>query len=98
MMVTHFQEFHISIQPLDDGSPVIEVNLGLQFLEYSGSEVSNLITINELKATDTDTPAEKIMYVITDAPRYGRLEKTDQSGAAILSFSQGLCLSILLFC
>ena len=88
-----FQEFSIDILPLDDGSPVIEVNIGLQFLEYTGSEISNIISANELRATDTDTPADKIMYVITDAPQLGRLEKTDKPGTGILSFSQGTLLS-----
>ena len=83
--------------PLDDGSPVIEVNLGLQFLEYTGSEVSNIITANELRATDVDTPTDKIMYVITDEPQYGRLEKTDRPKTSIVSFSQGTpCLSLFL--
>ena len=36
----YLQDFKIDVIPLDDGSPVLKTNLGLQFLEQSGNLVS----------------------------------------------------------
>ena len=83
------KEFSIDVLLLDDGSPVLESNLGLQFLEVSGSTISNIVTSRELKATDEDTEPTKLKYVIRTAPRSGRVERTDTPGVDVLSFTQG---------
>ncbi|KAL3876627.1 hypothetical protein ACJMK2_034445 [Sinanodonta woodiana] len=82
------QDFEITILPVDHGSPVLVTNLGLQFLETSGTMVSNLITSQELQASDSGTPTVKILYVITKGPRHGRLEKLGNPGEQLQSFTQ----------
>ncbi|KAL5018413.1 hypothetical protein ScPMuIL_004135 [Solemya velum] len=82
------QEFGIEILSLDDGSPILEVNLGLQFLEYTDLEMFNIITSNELKAFDLDTRPEELIFIITVVPKHGRLENVDNIGVAINSFTQ----------
>ncbi|XP_048248290.1 extracellular matrix organizing protein FRAS1-like isoform X2 [Haliotis rufescens] len=86
--VTTPQDFEINVLALDDGSPILETNVGLQFLEFSGSEVSNLITSRELKSTDEDSLVENIVYVIKKSPKHGRLEYTANPGGALGSFTQ----------
>ena len=39
-LVHSVQEFHINILPMDDGTPVLQANLGLEFLEKFESLVS----------------------------------------------------------
>ncbi|KAL4240401.1 Extracellular matrix protein fras1 [Mactra antiquata] len=82
------QEFNIDIIPMDDDSPVIEVNIGLQFLEVLGSDAGNIITSNELKVVDEDTSPDKLKYVVRQTPQRGRLEKTSNPGVDILTFTQ----------
>ncbi|XP_053388167.1 extracellular matrix organizing protein FRAS1-like isoform X2 [Mercenaria mercenaria] len=82
------QVFSIEIIPMDDDSPVIEVNKGLQFLEVLGSSSGNIITANELKVTDLDTPPDKLKFVVRSVPQFGRLEKTTNPGVDVLTFTQ----------
>lgn len=75
---------------MDDDSPVIEINTGLQFLEVLGSKAGNIITANELKVVDEDTSPDRLKYVVRSAPQCGRLEKTSNPGVDILTFTQGI--------
>lgn len=84
-----FQEFRIDISSVDDGSPVLEANLGLQFLEVMGSTSGNIITSHELKVVDKDTTPDKLKYVVRIAPEFGRLEKASNPGVEVQTFTQG---------
>ncbi|XP_052791092.1 extracellular matrix organizing protein FRAS1-like isoform X2 [Mya arenaria] len=81
-------DFHIEIQAKDDGSPVLEANLGLQFLEDQGPLTGNIITSHELRAVDEDTPATRLEFVVRKAPDLGRLELTTHPGVDVASFTQ----------
>ncbi|XP_033757797.1 extracellular matrix protein FRAS1-like [Pecten maximus] len=81
-------EFQIEILPMDDGSPVLEVNRGLQFLELADSSAYNLITFRELQAVDVDTAPSDLVFLVTHTPRHGRLEKTANPTVPIFSFNQ----------
>ncbi|XP_069123568.1 extracellular matrix organizing protein FRAS1-like [Argopecten irradians] len=81
-------EFQIEILPMDDGSPVLEVNRGLQFLELSDGNAYNLITFRELQAVDVDTAPPDLVFLVTHTPRHGRLEKTSNPTVPIFSFTQ----------
>ncbi|XP_055954386.1 extracellular matrix organizing protein FRAS1 [Patella vulgata] len=82
------QKFKIKVLPMDDGTPVLEKNLGLQFLEESRNKISNLITNQQLKASDEDTEDDGIRYVIKKPTKYGRIEKTTNAGRPINVFTQ----------
>ncbi|XP_041363241.1 extracellular matrix organizing protein FRAS1-like isoform X2 [Gigantopelta aegis] len=86
--ITTPQKFEIRILPMDDGMPVLETNLGLQFLEFTGSEVSNLITNRELLASDEDSLAENIIFLVQKAPTHGQVENVANPGRPVRSFSQ----------
>lgn len=89
------QEFTIEIIPMDDDSPVIQINKGLQFLETLGSSAGNIITANDLKVVDQDTTPDKLKFVVRAAPQFGRLEKTTNPGMDIMAFTQGKQLAVL---
>jgi len=84
-----FQEFRILIQGQGDGSPIIESNHGLQFLENQGSRTGNIITTQELHTIDDDTPPSRLKFVVRAWPQYGRLETTINPGVNVTFFTQG---------
>lgn len=81
-------KFEIQILPLGDGSPVLETNLGLQFLETSDYGAFNVISEKELKSTDPDTDNKNLLYVITTPPKEGRLQNNDNPKSFVSSFTQ----------
>lgn len=86
---------------MDDGTPVIEVNRGLQFLEVLESASGNVITSHELRVVDEDTSPVKLKYVVRSAPQCGRLEKVSDPGVEVLTFTQGVLdvwICLFLFC
>ncbi|XP_038615096.1 LOW QUALITY PROTEIN: extracellular matrix protein FRAS1 [Tachyglossus aculeatus] len=82
------QKFRVDILPIDDGTPRIITNLGLQWLEYMDGKASNLITKKELLTVDPDTEDQKLVYEITSSPRHGSLRHGLQPGAAVTTFTQ----------
>ncbi|CAG5116316.1 unnamed protein product, partial [Candidula unifasciata] len=82
------QTFAITVLLVDDGVPIIERNLGLQYLESEGTEVGKVITSKELFVTDEDSPSYEIMYIVTDLPKFGFLENTRHPGKHLKSFTQ----------
>ncbi|TNM90094.1 hypothetical protein fugu_004328 [Takifugu bimaculatus] len=68
------QKFKIDILPVDDGTPRIVTNLGLQWLEYMENKATNLITKKELLTMDPDTDDGQLVYQITTEPKHGFLE------------------------
>ncbi|XP_061880359.1 extracellular matrix organizing protein FRAS1-like [Entelurus aequoreus] len=82
------QKFNIDILPVDDGTPRIVTNLGLQWLDYLDNKASNLITKKELLTMDPDTEDEQLVYEVTSQPKHGFLESKGQPGSRISTFSQ----------
>uniref|UniRef100_A0A8B9RD46 Fraser extracellular matrix complex subunit 1 n=1 Tax=Astyanax mexicanus TaxID=7994 RepID=A0A8B9RD46_ASTMX len=82
------QKFKIDILPVDDGTPRIVTNLGLQWLEYMDNKATNLITKKELLTIDPDTDDGQLTYEITSEPKHGFLESKLKPGTTITSFTQ----------
>uniref|UniRef100_A0ACB8E9A0 Extracellular matrix protein fras1 n=1 Tax=Sphaerodactylus townsendi TaxID=933632 RepID=A0ACB8E9A0_9SAUR len=77
------QWFRVEILPVDDGTPRIVTNLGLQWLEYMDGKPKNLITKKELLTVDPDTEDKQLIYEITTGPRHGYVEKKLQPGTPV---------------
>lgn len=82
------QEFKIEVIPMDDGTPVLQANLGLEYLEKFDSMAGNYITERELKAVDEDSPPSSVIYTITEAPKHGVVENTGRPGQQVSMFTQ----------
>ncbi|XP_007496032.2 extracellular matrix organizing protein FRAS1 isoform X2 [Monodelphis domestica] len=82
------QRFRVDILPVDDGTPRIVTNLGLQWLEYMDGQATNLISKKELLTTDPDTEARHLVYEITTGPRNGYVENKLHPGRATTAFTQ----------
>lgn len=82
------QQFHVDILPVDDGTPRIVTNLGLQWLEYMDGKATNLITKKELLTMDPDTEDSQLVYEITMGPMHGYVENKLQPGRAAATFTQ----------
>ncbi|XP_030272850.1 extracellular matrix organizing protein FRAS1 isoform X1 [Sparus aurata] len=82
------QKFKIDILPVDDGTPRIVTNLGLQWLEYMENKATNLITKKELLTMDPDTEDGQLVYEITTEPKHGFLESKLKPGNPITTFTQ----------
>ncbi|GAB1289869.1 Extracellular matrix organizing protein FRAS1 [Apodemus speciosus] len=82
------QQFHVDILPVDDGTPRIVTNLGLQWLEYMDGKATNLITKKELLTMDPDTEDSQLIYEVTTGPMHGYLENKLQPGRAAATFTQ----------
>ncbi|XP_069782867.1 extracellular matrix organizing protein FRAS1 [Narcine bancroftii] len=82
------QRFEIDVLPVDDGTPRIITNLGLQWLEYMDSKPMNLITKRELLTIDPDTEDKHLVYELTSEPSHGHLENKLRPGASLKTFTQ----------
>ncbi|KAM9392081.1 extracellular matrix organizing protein FRAS1 [Pholidichthys leucotaenia] len=82
------QKFKIDILPVDDGTPRIVTNLGLQWLEYMDDKATNLITKKELLTMDPDTDHTQLLYQVTTEPKHGFLESKLKPGSPITTFTQ----------
>ncbi|XP_032256495.1 extracellular matrix protein FRAS1 isoform X2 [Phoca vitulina] len=82
------QHFQVDILPVDDGTPRIVTNLGLQWLEYMDGKATNLITKKELLTMDPDTEDQHLVYEITAGPKHGHVENKLQPGRATVTFTQ----------
>ncbi|XP_037832589.1 extracellular matrix protein FRAS1 isoform X2 [Kryptolebias marmoratus] len=82
------QKFKIEILPVDDGTPRIVTNLGLQWLEYTDNKATNLISKKELLTMDPDTDNGQLVYEITAEPKHGFLESKLKPGSSISTFTQ----------
>uniref|UniRef100_A0A8D0CH89 Fraser extracellular matrix complex subunit 1 n=1 Tax=Scleropages formosus TaxID=113540 RepID=A0A8D0CH89_SCLFO len=82
------QKFKIEILPVDDGTPRIVANLGLQWLEYMDNKATNLISKKELLTMDPDTDNNQLLYEVTTKPKHGFLETKLKPGTPITSFTQ----------
>ncbi|XP_059921872.1 extracellular matrix protein FRAS1 isoform X2 [Gadus macrocephalus] len=82
------QKFKVDILPVDDGTPRIVTNLGLQWLEYMDNKATNLITKKTLLTLDPDTEDGQLVYEVTTGPKHGFLENKLKPGNPITSFTQ----------
>lgn len=82
------QRFNVDILPVDDGTPRIITNLGLQWLENMDGMATNLITKKELQAVDPDTEDKQLVYEITAKPAHGYVESKLKPGSPIATFTQ----------
>ncbi|XP_071779938.2 extracellular matrix organizing protein FRAS1 [Centroberyx gerrardi] len=82
------QKFKIDILPVDDGTPRIVTNLGLQWLEYMDNKATNLITKKELLTVDPDTDDGQLVYEVTAEPKHGFLESKLKPGNPVTTFTQ----------
>uniref|UniRef100_A0A8C9EKS7 Calx-beta domain-containing protein n=1 Tax=Pavo cristatus TaxID=9049 RepID=A0A8C9EKS7_PAVCR len=82
------QRFRMDILPVDDGTPRVVTNQGLQWLEYVDGKATNLITKKELLTTDPDTDDKQLIYEITNGPRNGYVENKLKPGTTVATFSQ----------
>ncbi|KAA8592453.1 hypothetical protein FQN60_017908, partial [Etheostoma spectabile] len=96
------QKFKIDILPVDDGTPRIVTNLGLQWLDrrlvsldtllYTQKGVNvqatNLISKKDLLTMDPDTDDGQLVYEITTEPKHGFLESKLKPGNPITTFTQ----------
>ncbi|XP_031463336.1 extracellular matrix protein FRAS1 [Phasianus colchicus] len=82
------QRFRMDILPVDDGTPRVVTNQGLQWLEYVDGKATNLITKKELLTTDPDTDDKQLIYEITNGPRNGYVENKLKPGTVVTTFSQ----------
>ncbi|KAJ7419121.1 hypothetical protein WISP_55751 [Willisornis vidua] len=82
------QPFRVDILPVDDGTPRVVTNLGLQWLEHMDGQATNLITKKELLTTDPDTDDKQLIYEITTGPRNGHVENKLKPGTAVTTFTQ----------
>ncbi|XP_032772670.1 extracellular matrix protein FRAS1 [Rattus rattus] len=82
------QQFLVDILPVDDGTPRIVTNLGLQWLEYMDGKATNLITKKELLTMDPDTEDSQLIYEVTTGPMHGYVENKLQPGRVAATFTQ----------
>ncbi|CAJ1069789.1 extracellular matrix protein FRAS1 [Xyrichtys novacula] len=82
------QKFKIDILPVDDSTPRIVTNLGLQWLEYMDNKATNLISKKELLTVDPDTDDNQLIYEVTTEPKQGYLESKLSPGSPISTFTQ----------
>ncbi|XP_036384589.1 extracellular matrix protein FRAS1-like [Megalops cyprinoides] len=82
------QSFKIDILLVDDGTPRVVTNLGLQWLEYIGNKVATVISKKELLAMDPDTDDAQLVYEVTTGPKHGFLESSLRPGTPISNFTQ----------
>ncbi|XP_013870055.1 extracellular matrix organizing protein FRAS1 [Austrofundulus limnaeus] len=82
------QKFKIEILPVDDGTPRIVTNLGLQWLEYTDNKATNLISRKELLTVDPDTDDGQLVYEVTAEPKHGFLESKLKPGGSVSTFTQ----------
>ncbi|XP_063314780.1 extracellular matrix organizing protein FRAS1 [Pelobates fuscus] len=82
------QRFKVDILPVDDGTPRIVTNLGLQWLEYMDGKASNLISKKELMTIDPDTEDKQLIYEISSGPVHGQIEHKLKAGISVTTFTQ----------
>ena len=61
--------FHVAVKSVDQVTPTLVANVPLTVRQ--GERV--LLTSSNLNVSDPDTPSDRLMYVLTELPRHGRL-------------------------
>lgn len=68
--------------------PVIEKNIGLDYLYQIDGHPGRLITKNELMIVDKDDPDSDLVIEVTRKPAYGFIEHKDRPGVQLFRFTQ----------
>ncbi|XP_077999737.1 extracellular matrix organizing protein FRAS1-like [Glandiceps talaboti] len=82
------QIFNIKVLPVDDGTPRLVTNLGLQYLEYVDDRAMSIIMKRHLRTIDMDTEDNLLLYTLTTPPKYGFIESTLTPTIPLNSFTQ----------
>nr|XP_039265536.1 FRAS1-related extracellular matrix protein 2-like [Styela clava] len=69
----------ITIRPVDDETPRMTINNGIDVDIYESKIISN----NVLKATDLDSDDSTLTFIITFGPHHGNLSRTNAEGRMI---------------
>lgn len=88
IQVSTYQIFNINIEPESNQAPVVEKNLGLNYLHQFETYTGRVIMKSELLITDKDNSDSDIIIEITRKPLYGFLQHKDRPGLAINRFTQ----------
>ena len=75
--------FAISINPIDDETPTVDVNTGLTLDEGASEDITSSI----LSASDEDSDDATLTFTVTTAPANGQIENSDNAGTAASSFT-----------
>ncbi|XP_069157214.1 extracellular matrix organizing protein FRAS1 [Procambarus clarkii] len=67
---------NIEISSVDDGTPILTANRGLQYLQQEEGKAQNLITAHELHVEDEDTLPDNLQFSVTRPPAHGVLRLT----------------------
>nr|XP_057909627.1 chondroitin sulfate proteoglycan 4-like isoform X2 [Doryrhamphus excisus] len=74
---------HINVTPVNDETPVVTTNKGLKIWVGSMTE----ITVDDLSAEDSDTPPDRLEFIVTP-PSNGYLALKSAPSRPILNFTQ----------
>ncbi len=83
--LSDIMEFQISILPMDDDAPFVEVN---NTLTLSNTANPTIITVDLLSAGDTEAAGDNLVFTIVEPPSAGKLINLDQGDDPITSFTQ----------
>ena len=85
---SNVQIFNIEIDVDRNSKPMLEKNLGLEYLYQIDGKPGRLITNNELSIMDNDDAPQHLIMKITKQPEYGVLENKENSDGFLEHFSQ----------
>lgn len=78
---------YVEISSVDDGTPILTANRGLQYLQQEEGKAQNLITVHELHVEDEDTLPESLQFTVTRSPAHGVLRLSTHE-RPVSSFTQ----------
>ncbi|KAK7080023.1 Extracellular matrix protein fras1 [Halocaridina rubra] len=67
---------HIEISSVDNGTPIIKANRGLNYLLEEEGRAYNTISSHELYTEDEDTSPENLIYSVIQLPHHGVIKLT----------------------
>ncbi|RNA35735.1 extracellular matrix FRAS1, partial [Brachionus plicatilis] len=88
IQVSTYQIFYIDIEAERNEAPVVQKNLGLNYLHQFEAYTGRVIMKSELLITDKDNSDSDIIVEITRKPLHGFVQHKDRPGLAINRFSQ----------
>ena len=86
--VSNFQIFNIDIDTEKNQMPVLEKNLGFEYLYQIDGYPGRLIMKNELFIHDKDDSDSDLVFEVVRLPIHGYLENKDNIGVQVVRFTQ----------
>ena len=86
--VSNFQIFNIDIDTEKNQTPVLEKNLGFEYLYQIDGYPGRLIMKNELFLRDKDDSDSDLVFEVARSPLHGHLENKDNIGVQVVRFTQ----------